>query len=125
MAKTPKTIRVHRVKGDGENVIDIEVLYRKGGINYFTYEKDPRGYYVYLQAAEAKEDGMYHFAMGNGNGRFLREATRVSKKVILECAESCMDDPAVEACYQALVAKNPGKGFPEWSVVKAEYDEKE
>lgn len=61
--------------------VEIVVKFRKGGINYFTYKEEPKGYYVTVRAVEIK-GGLLSYSYGMGTGAFLEEAKRFSRKTL-------------------------------------------
>lgn len=42
------------VQGDGVNCLKIEVYYHLGGMNYFTYKEEKRGYYLSILPIDKK-----------------------------------------------------------------------
>lgn len=40
--------RTYKVEGQGVNRLDASITYALGGVNYFTYKNEPRGYYFSL-----------------------------------------------------------------------------
>ena len=94
-------IRVERipVKGPNEfrcNMVDVEVYYSLGGMNYFTYREEPRGYWVSIQPINV--DGYCtSFTAFSGIKCFLKEAKRFSQKVLDELAnEPAIKERAIE-----------------------------
>lgn len=73
------------IKIEGKNTeLKIEVYYHKGGLNYFTYKNEPRGYYVSVLPVEIQrmDNGivMESFAAFSGIKSFLKEVSRKSNK---------------------------------------------
>ena len=60
--------RTYKAAGNGDasyvNRVEVEVYYAKGGINYFTYKNEPRGYYFSISG---------HKLVDHGNGLLSRE----------------------------------------------------
>jgi hypothetical protein len=42
--------RFYKAEGKGINRVEVSIYYSKGGINYFTYKNEPRGYYFSIGA---------------------------------------------------------------------------
>lgn len=64
--------------------IKVEVFYSLGGINYFNYKIEPRGYYLSAKEVERTDRGGYvsesYAVFGNGLKILLKEVKRQSKK---------------------------------------------
>jgi hypothetical protein len=78
-----------KVAGEQATHFKVTVDYTKGGINYFTYKTDPRGYYLYASPVirEQGENGIgweRTALTGDGSGfKFLlRPATRLNRKTL-------------------------------------------
>lgn len=68
---------------ENPNVLSLSVSYSKGGINYFTYKDEPRGYYLHItpQKLESREFGaVWQTVMGSGCKLFLHSVQRQSEK---------------------------------------------
>lgn len=91
------------VKGSDTKKIKIETYYSKGGINYFTYKNDPRGYYISVSVVErVQKDGYVteSFSLfNNGYKQLLREVGRASKK-----AEQISDSIAKD-CARPIIKR--------------------
>lgn len=74
-----------------ENVfVKVEVYYNLGGINYFTYEVEPRGYYLSVSPVERVNRGGYIMescAAFSGYKTLLKEVKRKSKKAEAEAEQ--------------------------------------
>lgn len=85
--------RNHRfpVSGNPEYThLDVSMQYSKGGINYFTYEQEPRGYYLHIQPVKV-ERGFVTVVAFTGVKTCVKTVTRKSAKAeqaALENAES-------------------------------------
>jgi hypothetical protein len=78
-----------RIVGEQATHFRVSVDYSKGGINYFTYKTDPRGYYIYVSPV-VREDGFERSALtGDGSGfKFLlKPATRLHRKTLDHIAD--------------------------------------
>ena len=89
------------VKGSNTKKLKVKTYYSKGGMNYFTYKNDPRGYYVSVSIVEREQkDGyvMESFSLfNNGYKLLLREVGRASKK-----AEQISDSIAMD-CVRPII----------------------
>jgi hypothetical protein len=107
------------VKTAGEQATHFKVTvdYDKGGINYFSYKTDPRGYYVYVSPVVRKQDDNGFkwestALTGDGSGfkLFLKPATRLNRKTLaaIETAVqdtlAAMTEPLLQADRPALLA---------------------
>lgn len=69
-------------------VVRVTVSYRKGGLNYFTYKEDKRGYWLHIQPMRISSgDGFTtsDYNPRDGYRMFLQEAVRFSASG-LKCA---------------------------------------
>lgn len=88
-----RSIKVRRIpiRGPNEfncNAVDVEAYYSMGGMNYFTYKVEPRGYYICIQPVNASEYATSYAAF-TGIKYFMKESKRFSQKSLVELA----DDP--------------------------------
>ena len=91
-----KLIKKFKVMGEGANIIEVSLAYEKGGINYFTGENTPRGYYLYVTPSEVTGDGWKRTKAFAGNKKLVKPVKRFSRKVF----ESLMPD------YEELLSYN-------------------
>ena len=63
------------------NCIEVTVRYALGGINYFSGDRDPRGYYLGATPLTRRE-GFTSFVMFSGIKVLLQPADRFSEKVL-------------------------------------------
>lgn len=66
---------------EGE-IVRVEVDYRKGGMNYWNYKQEPRGYWLSISSLKVERKETYRTEtrmIGGGHGRkfFLRASTRL------------------------------------------------
>lgn len=69
--------------------IDVKVYYDKGGLNYWTYKNEPRGYWLTIQPVEHGKYGTGFCITGqarDGIRIFLKEVARFSAKTLNELA---------------------------------------
>lgn len=74
-----------KIEGTENKYLKSEVYYNKGGINYFTYKTDPRGYWVSVTIVEreTREHGVSIESFnlfGSGYREFLFEVKKQSNK---------------------------------------------
>ena len=61
--------RTYKVEGKGANTAEVSIYYSKGGMNYWTYRNEPRGYYFQIHFCEVHEHENYTvhtFGIGTG-----------------------------------------------------------
>lgn len=71
---------------NGNNVIDVELYYSLGGMNYFTYKQEPRGFYVSI-TPEHRSKGMVSYVGFSGVKKLIKEVKRYSAKSFKEARE--------------------------------------
>lgn len=81
--------RTFKVKSNKANVVEASIYYSLGGMNYFTYKVEPRGYYFSLTPYEIR-DGWRSFIAFSGAKMCVLECGRQSKKRYAE-AKALMD----------------------------------
>lgn len=59
--------------------VEVSVFYAKGGMNYFTYKTEPRGYWLSVTPVKVG-DGVVSFALFSGKKFFVAETSAVNKK---------------------------------------------
>lgn len=78
-----------------ENVfLKVEVYYSLGGMNYFTYKSEPRGYYLSVTPIERIDRGGYFVEIQSafsGYKMILKEVKRKSKKAEAEAEQIAAD----------------------------------
>lgn len=86
--------------------IKCELYYNLGGINYFTYKEEPRGYYV--SVSPVTRSGNCESYMGfSGIKKCVLEVKRASKAAEAK-AESLMED-AIKPLFDYIVEKTGAK----------------
>ena len=106
MKHRDRTIQLERRAFPGaepNEALTIEVGYQMGGINYFTYQTEKRGYYVTVRP-EVIEERSRRFIVGDGTKRLLLEAARYSDKG-LEASTKLATAEAVEPLITYVLAK--------------------
>lgn len=63
--------------------LKIEVYYNKGGMNYFTYKDEKRGYYIAVSPVE-KSGNLESFIAFSGIKQLITEVKRQSEKAYLQ-----------------------------------------
>lgn len=108
--------RTYKVEGKGVNRLDASITYALGGVNYFTYKNEPRGYYFSLQPWES--DGVWRkFVAFSGVKKCVLPCNRQSKKRFEEAKAmlgSLIDEHMEEFCAENAL-----------TLVSAEYEEEE
>ena len=90
------------VKGSETKKVKVEVFYSKGGMNYFNYTQDKRGYYVSVRLVDRSIKNGYvteSFSMFEGGYKqLLKEVGRASKKseqfadsIAMDCAKPIIE----------------------------------
>lgn len=67
--------------------LKVETYYNKGGMNYFTYKNEPRGYYLSVVPVERLDRGSYiteSVMAFSGTKELVKEVTRKSDKAMRE-----------------------------------------
>lgn len=79
-----KLIKEIPITGNSEvNVIEVEFYFSKGGINYFNYQNEPRGYYLSVCPYKVSFDGHFKskcYGAFSGLKALLEQSTRFSQK---------------------------------------------
>jgi hypothetical protein len=78
-SKGKRLVRKYRIEGEGVNVLEASIYYDLGGINYFSYKNEPRGYWFALQPFEDK-DGWRSFVAYSGVKTCVLPCERQSAK---------------------------------------------
>lgn len=78
---------------DSRKVIRVEASYRMGGMNYFSGQSSPRGYYVSVGPMEVA-DGMCSFMAFSGYAHCVEPANRFSDKKLKDFAANVMKSQA-------------------------------
>ena len=74
-------------KGHGVNNLCVELYYSLGGMNYWTYKQEGRGYYLSVKPVErVRRDGYTteSYTMGSGIKMLIKEVSRRSAKAAAE-----------------------------------------
>lgn len=77
-------------KGHGVNNLKVDLYYSLGGMNYFTYKNEARGYYLSVTPVEVSE---YHgckcesTTLMTGVKKLVKEVSRQSKRAAEEATE--------------------------------------
>lgn len=68
------------IVSEGKDLIEVHIGYNKGGINYFTYKFDARGYYAHITIGFCCGGGFESFTVGNGFKVCMMRVERRSAK---------------------------------------------
>ena len=82
--------RKYKIDGKGVNTLEARIYYSLGGMNWFTYKNEPRGYWFSLTPYESK-NGMICYTAFSGSKMCVLPCERQSKKRYEE-AKSMLDD---------------------------------
>lgn len=90
------------VKGSETKKVKVKTYYSLGGVNYFNYSQEARGYYVSVSLVDRVVKNGYateSFSMMDGYKLLLREVKRASKK-----AEQISDEIAMD-CARPIIER--------------------
>jgi hypothetical protein len=98
------------IETTGAQVLEVEVVYSKGGMNYFTYESDPRGFYLHVTPVEYEESGTpgirwKKYTLFSGVKKFVHPTKRFSRKG-LETAVSLAQEHVAAMVEHVLTENN-------------------
>lgn len=86
---------------DGETHLCVSMDYALGGMNYFTYNVNERGYYLYCTPCSLSNGSsagstytMVQSCLGKGLKKLLKKVTRKSKKAEQEATEIALASKA-------------------------------
>lgn len=112
--------------GGEDNTVQISVTYDKGGLNYFTYKQEPRGYQLTVSPCKVGEGFVRHSLNlgGGGIGRrfFVAPATRFNGRrfeTLINAIAPHLDTLAAALVVQdyerirEVVTQARGVAFPE------------
>lgn len=93
------------IKASGRHVNNIkcELYYSLGGINYFTYKREPRGYYLSVSPVE-RSGNMESYTAFSGNKVCLLEVARRSKSA--EKKAKALIDKHLKSLVEQVCVKN-------------------
>ncbi|NBQ92863.1 MAG: hypothetical protein EBT82_02420 [Micrococcales bacterium] len=89
-----KTIKEIPIEVKPNHYYKVNLFYSKGGLNYFTYKQDERGYYLSVKAVEKSQGDGYEvesYVLFNGVKQFIKSAKRFSQSVLDELASKNYD----------------------------------
>jgi hypothetical protein len=95
-------------RGAEQSIVRCEVSYSKGGMNMWSYEQEPRGYWLHVTPLVLeKGDGftVQKHALFSGHKFFLLEAKRFSAKAMRDAVligAQRLNDPTVVAFIEEL-----------------------
>ena len=96
--------RYIKANGKGVNALRCELYYSLGGINYFTYKNEARGYYLSVSPVERSEH-MESYVGLSGVKKCLLEVTRQSKKAEAT-AESMVNEHLAHLINAVCIEQN-------------------
>ena len=96
------------VNNEDVNNIKVRVFYSLGGINYFTYGHDARGYYLSVFPVKREDHGSYtseSTRLGSGYKVLLKEVKRKSEKAENEAINMAKTGSIIQPIIERLVAE--------------------
>jgi hypothetical protein len=90
-----KTIKEIPIEGKPNHYYKATLFYSKGGLNYFSYKNEDRGYYLSVKAVEQKKGEGYvveSYVLFNGVKSLVQTANRFSQKVLETLALANYDE---------------------------------
>jgi hypothetical protein len=108
MYKT-RTIKITKLPTNTENqFIEVSVHFNEGGINYATYDREAKGFYLSLKpiTIDPASPGVVSFMMFSGGKTLILEAKRFSQKTLEQLAKTAMQDPKYQPLLEHVLAKN-------------------
>lgn len=94
--------KLHRVQGSETKFVRESLYYSLGGYNYFTYQKEPRGYYLSVTPIERSTKGgvvMETYTAFTGTKTCVHEVQRKSAKAAKIAAEKAATVSEKMLCY--------------------------
>jgi hypothetical protein len=88
--------------GNKANILEVDLCYDIGGMNYFSGESEPRGLYLGCSPIE-KSEGWRSFVAFTGTKVFVKELKRFSKKALEEYVVSEED---IQSMIDHVIKKN-------------------
>jgi hypothetical protein len=82
---TVKDVLLKEIPMHGKIVV-VEVSYSLGGMNYFTYKTEKRGYYLHVRPEE-RGNGIRKFTAFSGVKKLMLEVSRQSPKKLQEAVD--------------------------------------
>ncbi|NDE69426.1 MAG: hypothetical protein EB057_05070 [Microbacteriaceae bacterium] len=104
-----KTIKEIPISGKPNHYYKVNLFYSKGGLNYFTYKQEERGYYLSVKAVEQKQGDGYvveSYVAFNGVKSLVQTANRFSQKTLESLALKNYDQ-AIAEFINWILFKNP------------------
>ncbi len=92
------------------NFLQLEIYYSLGGINYFTYEKEPRGFYLSIKSVKIEQKDGYRSVTSlpfNNYKMFVKETKRFSRKTMESImAKKDWNSERLERAIKSALVKN-------------------
>lgn len=114
--KKKNKMQITTDKFSGANTVNFKIRFSKGGINYFNYKNEQKGFYVHCQPMTVTQKDGYsteEYTMGTGFKILLSEESRDSKKKLQKYNEVLNKQESItylqDACNTGdlnIVAKN-------------------
>ena len=101
MSNKTKLITSVETKNDSQ-VLEIEISYSLGGMNYFSYKNEGRGFYLSVKPLK-RGNGFVSFTAFSGIKSLVKEVARFSAKVLESIT---VDESLVFEMVDHVVSKN-------------------
>lgn len=89
-----------------KSVIVIRLYYAMGGMNYWNYKVEPRGYFLSVTPEEREDTGTFtvrRTTLGSGYKSLVKEAARFSQKTLDSIDETTLQAKIAEMTAAVLV----------------------
>lgn len=91
---------------DPNKFIEVQVHYTKGGINYFTYAHEQRGYFLSISPITEDGQGFKSFTAFSGTKTLLLATARFARKILQEVARTALEHEKYPALLAHVLNKN-------------------
>ena len=101
-----REIRIIPVTGHEVNRINVELYYCAGGINYATYKKEERGYWLSVKPEFHQDEGGFTSTMSTAFSGFKTCISPASRFGKAKLAKINVDNELIDTLVQQVVEKN-------------------
>lgn len=107
MSSRRRLIKSYPVAGNGEaNVLEVELYFNAGGMNYFTYREERRGYYLSVSPYKASHEGHLQSKMYSGFSGLKTLVQEVSRFGQKKFDALVVEDELLNGLVETVLAKN-------------------
>lgn len=82
--------------------VEVSVSFQQGGLNYFNYKTEPKGYYFSVTPVEHKGNGIRSFVLGSGVKVLMESAKRFSQKRLCELSQTVTQHERYQAVLDRI-----------------------